>query len=142
CLERAQVREGFLAHQVEDFARSVVGDTHRLACAGSESFALLGCKPSGHSEIIAAHANSRQYPKTRLLEASSPFECENCFPHRSHVVNADNLHALHGKAEGGANRGIGSVGFLVADQLAKETLAGVADEERAAEFVELVAVLH
>jgi hypothetical protein len=57
-------------------------------------------------------------------------------------VDADNLHALDGQGECTTNRRVGTIGFFVANQLSQETLTRVADEQRAAEFVELVAVTH
>ena len=77
-----------------------------------------------------------------LAETIGRFEYSQRLTDRPHIVHADNLHTLHGQRKCGANRCIRAIGFFVADEFAQEALARVAEEQRAAEVVEFVAVPH
>ena len=57
-------------------------------------------------------------------------------------MDSDYLHTLHGQSERGANGRVRAIGLFVADKFPQEAFARVADEQRAAEFVEFVAVTH
>src|SRR6478609_1526964 len=105
-----------------------------LARAGAYSPAVLARK-------LAVFASS--WPGTPgLCQAAGGFESGERFADGSHIVDANNLNALHSQTQGRADVRVGSVGFLVADELSQETLARVPDENRATERVELAAMAH
>src|SRR5437870_642930 len=86
-------------------------------------------------------ASPNRYRKSRIPTACR-LECEECLTDRPHVVNADDLHALHGKRERRHYSRVREVCLFFADEFAQETFARVADQEWAAERVEFMAVSH
>ena len=76
------------------------------------------------------------------FQSAAGFEEDQGLLDGGDVVDADDLDALAGEGEGAADGAGGAVGLFVADQLADEGFAGVADEQGAAEVVEAAAVGH
>ena len=78
--------------------------------------------------------------RRRAVDATGSFEQQQGLPHRADVVNAQNLHALPGQRRRHADGPGQAIGLFVAQHLADKSLARMADQQRAAQRVQLVAM--
>ena len=62
----------------------------------------------------------RELCSQTIAKSAACLECDQRLADRPHVVDADDLHALHCQAQRRADGRVRAVGFLVADQLAQE----------------------
>src|SRR3954447_13267773 len=110
-----------------------------LACGGLR-------RADGCSQAILARkvADCRELPakNARLCEAAGGFESGERFAYGSHIVNSNDLHALHGQTQRRADIRIGSVRFFIADEFRQEPFARMADKNRTTKRVKFATMPH